>query len=124
MRYAAIAWIGGTAGLVGYLMVRYAMLQSQLARARKLLIEHDHTEALVENAFHNEARRLDQGLDRLYRDAGLLPPEDRQVRRRVTVCEIAPHGIIEAGVCVRAHCVEEAAEIIAQAPQFYPRSAA
>jgi hypothetical protein len=73
---------------------------------RDIVLSYEWDAALVENAFRNEARRLDQGLSRLYRDAGLLPPEEAPMRRRVVESD---HGVF-----VRAHDEAEAANILYQ----------
>jgi hypothetical protein len=109
MRTFVLGWLGLNVAYVAYRLVR-ASIRDRRER-----------EAILRMNRIAQARREEMACAQIMLDLGL---KIRKPKPRVTACEIAPHGIIESGVNVRAHCVEEAAEIIAQAPQFYPRSAA
>jgi hypothetical protein len=121
MKALTILWLGGSAALVGYLLTRYAILQSQLTRARKLLVAHAHTEALIEDDCRAITRRNEDAYRRLYRD--ILA--DSAPVQRVTPCVFQtglPRGSV-IGCEVRAHNVVEAAEIVSQSPVFKSRAA-
>jgi hypothetical protein len=111
MRGFVYAWVGLN---VAWVLYRWAVvtvsdrrkreLERDLMRLAARLREIDHTEALVEDVWRMAAKRNRDAYRRLYRDAGLLPPDEVAVTPRVTESK--------EGIFIRASCEAEAAEIL------------
>ena len=56
MKTLFLLWLGGNAAVVGYMVMRSALLKRQLRHLRELLIEQDWDEAIQENRIRQWAR--------------------------------------------------------------------
>lgn len=125
MRALTMVWIGGNAALVGYWIVRYAILRRRYTQVFRLWLETEHAEALVMDVFRTEAKRQQKAMERIYRDAGIpMPPNPwafegpvggfEKVEPRVVrdIVFPTPFGS-RFGFKVNAHNDAERAEILA-----------